>query len=143
MEYTLVETGSTTESTTAKSDKTTKTTESKTTSTESSTASTTEATTESTSSSSDSSDVKDVTAATGVKTSNKVTITAPDGASVYFDGEYIGIAPMSFTKVTGTHIITLSKTGYLSKSYTVTFTDDGEDKRLTYSELVSLSSLIE
>ena len=144
-EYTLVETGSTTESTTSKSSKTTesKTTENKTTSTESSTNSTTEATTESTSSSSDSSDVKDVTAATGVKTSNKVTVTAPDGASVYFDGEYIGIAPMSFTKVTGTHIITLSKTGYLSKSYTVTFADDGEDKRRTYSELVSLSSLIE
>lgn len=88
-------------------------------------------------------DVKDVNPATGQKTSNKVTITAPIGASVYFDGEYIGIAPMSFTKVTGSHIITLSQTGYLSKSYTVTFTDDGKDERLTYNSLDLISSLIE
>ena len=80
---------------------------------------------------------------TGEKTKNKVTVSAPSGASVYFDGEYIGIAPISFTKVTGSHIITLSKAGYLSKSYTVTFTDDGKDSNLKYDELVSISSLIE
>lgn len=89
------------------------------------------------------SDIKDVNSTTGTKTSNKVTITTPSGASVYFDGEYIGIAPMSFTKVTGSHIITLSKLGYLSKSYTVTFTDDGKDESLRYDELTSISSLIE
>lgn len=87
--------------------------------------------------------VKDVNSTTGTKTSNKVTITTPNGASIYFDGEYIGIAPMSFTKVTGSHIITLSKLGYLSKSYTVTFTDDGKDESLQYDELTSISSLIE
>ncbi|MCM1158237.1 MAG: PEGA domain-containing protein [Bacteroidales bacterium] len=86
--------------------------------------------------------VKDVSAATGTKTDNKVTVTAPIGASIYFDGEYLGIAPMSFTKVTGSHIITLSKTGYLSKSYTVTFTDDGKDENLKYDELTLISSLI-
>lgn len=80
---------------------------------------------------------------TGKKTNNKVTVSTPSGASVYFDGEYIGIAPISFTKVTGSHIITLSKAGYLSKSYTVTFTDDGKDSSLKYEELVSISSLIE
>lgn len=80
---------------------------------------------------------------TGKKTKNKVTVSTPSGASVYFDGEYIGIAPISFTKVTGSHIITLSKAGYLSKSYTVTFTDDGKDSNLKYEELVSISSLIE
>lgn len=80
---------------------------------------------------------------TGEKTNNKVTVSTPSGASVYFDGEYIGIAPISFTKVTGSHIITLSKAGYLSKSYTVTFTDDGKDSSLKYDELVSISSLIE
>ena len=80
---------------------------------------------------------------TGNKTDNKVTITAPSGASVYFDGEYIGIAPISFTKITGSHIITFSKTGYLSKSYTVTFTDNGKDSELKYDDLISISSLIE
>ena len=80
---------------------------------------------------------------TGNKTDNKVTITAPSGASVYFDGEYIGIAPISFTKITGSHIITFSKTGYLSKSYTVTFTENGKDSELKYDDLISISSLIE
>lgn len=80
---------------------------------------------------------------TGNKTDNKVTVTAPSGASVYFDGEYIGIAPISFTKITGSHIITFSKTGYLSKSYTVTFTDNGKDSELKYDDLISISSLIE
>lgn len=89
------------------------------------------------------SDVKDVSSTTGTKTSNKVTISTPVGASVYFDGEYLGIAPISFTKVTGSHIITFSKMGYLSKSYTVTFTDDSKDVSLKYDELISISSLIE
>ena len=86
---------------------------------------------------------KDVSGASGEKTDNKVTISAPVGASVYFDGEYLGIAPISFKKVTGSHVITLSQTGYLSKSYTVTFTDDGKDESLTYDNLVSITSLIE
>lgn len=147
-EYTLVETGSTTETakastSTSTGSSSTRTTTEKTTSESTETGTTTETSTESSTDSSNDSDAVDVNASTGTKTSNKVTVTAPDGASVYFDSEFIGIAPLSFTKVTGTHIITLSKTGYLSKSYTVTFADDGEDKRLSYSELVSLSSLIE
>lgn len=136
-EFALKETGSTTESNSTQTS-TSKSTGSNT--TEKTTATTT-ATTES--KTTESSDTKDVSTTSGNKTSNKVTITSPDGASVYFDGEYVGVAPMSFTKVTGSHIITLSKTGYLSKSYTVTFTDDGEDKSLSYDELESISSLIE
>ena len=87
--------------------------------------------------------VKDVASAEGTKTNNKVTVSAPTGASVYFDGEYLGIAPISFTKVTGSHIITLSQSGFLSKSYTVNFTDDGKDVPLQYDELISITSLIE
>ncbi len=105
----------------------------------------TEAATQTTSESTTSGEngVKDVTTAEGTKTSNTVTVSAPAGASVYFDGEYLGIAPISFTKVTGSHIITLSQTGYLSKSYTVNFTDDGKDIPLQYDALISISSLIE
>ena len=116
----------------SKNDKTTTSSTSSSSTTETSTETTTENSTE-----------KDVNTETGTKTKQKVTVKTPDGASVYFDGEYIGIAPISFTKVTGSHIITLSKTGCLSKSYTVTFTDDGQDKELTYDELVTISSLIE
>lgn len=88
-------------------------------------------------------EIKDVTKADGKKTSNKVTISTPEGASVYFDGEYMGILPISFTKVTGSHIITFSKKGYLSKSYTVNFTDDGKDINLKYDDLISISSLVQ
>ena len=79
----------------------------------------------------------------GAATSNKVTVTTPAGASVYLDGEYIGVAPISFTKVTGSHILTFSKSGYLSKSYSVTFSNDGKDTELKYDDLISISSLIE
>ena len=77
------------------------------------------------------------------ETNNKVTITAPIGVTIYLDGEYIGIAPMSFTKVVGSHILTLSMSGHLSKSYTVTFVDDGNDVTLEYESLTSIASLIE
>lgn len=137
-EYVLQKSGSTTESST-----TTSTTEKSTSSTTES-GTTQDGTTESAATEKKTdSDVKDVSTTTGTKTSNKVTVSAPIGASIYFDGEYIGIAPMSFTKVTGSHIITLSRLGYLSKSYTVTFTDDGKDENLQYNELTSISSLIE
>ena len=76
------------------------------------------------------------------QTANKLIIAAPSGASVYFDGEYVGVAPISLTKVTGSHIITLSQNGYLSKSYTITLTDDGKDTTQTYDALVSVSSLV-
>ena len=122
-ESTRSENGSTTESTTEKDGK--------------SEESTTEASTK------EDSDVKDVSTTSGKKTANKVTISAPMGVSVYFDGEYLGIAPISFTKVTGSHIITFSQTGYLSKSYTVNFTDDGKDETLSYEDLISIASLIE
>lgn len=140
-EYKLSKTNETTESSGSKS----KTTQSAGTTEKSTTEQTTTETTETTETSSTEAtteDVKDVTTATGTKTSNKVTVVAPIGASIYFDGEYLGIAPMSFTKVTGSHIITLSQTGYLSKSYTVVFTDDGKDERLTYDSLELISSLI-
>ena len=88
-------------------------------------------------------ETKDVTASDSVKTNNKVTVQAPVGVSVYFDGEYLGIAPISFTKITGSHIMTFSQAGFLSKSYTVIFTDDGKDENLQYDALVSISSLIE
>ena len=125
--------GSTESSTTSKTSTSTQTSGSTAQNTSGETA-TTEKTTEATTESGDSTVNK--------QTANKLIITAPSGASVYFDGEYVGIAPISFTKVTGSHIITLSQTGYLSKSYTITLTDDGKDTTLTYDPLTSISSLM-
>ncbi len=69
-----------------------------------------------------------------------VTIEAPAGAEVYLDGNYIGIAPCSFKKEAGSHMITLRKTGYIAKAYTVQI--DEEEKNVSYSflDLVKIDS---
>lgn len=61
----------------------------------------------------------------------KVHVDAPDGAEVYLDGNYMGIAPCSFKKEAGAHVITLRKTGYVTRSYTVQV--DEEEKDISYS----------
>lgn len=64
-------------------------------------------------------------------TGNQVYIDAPRGVEAYMDGSYLGILPVNFAKVTGGHTISLRKTGYQSKSYTIYLYDDGKD--ITYS----------
>lgn len=61
----------------------------------------------------------------------KVFVDAPEYAEVYLDGNYVGIAPTSFAKSEGSHIITLRRSGYETRSYTVSV--DGEYKDITYS----------
>lgn len=61
----------------------------------------------------------------------KVYIDAPEDAEVYLDGNYVGISPCSFKKTEGSHVITLRKTGYTTRSYTVQI--DSEEKDISYS----------
>ncbi|MDE7114214.1 MAG: PEGA domain-containing protein, partial [Acetatifactor sp.] len=70
--------------------------------------------------------VKDVSS-----NSYKVFVDAPEDVEVYLDGNYVGITPCSFKKVAGAHVLTLRKTGYTTRSYTVQV--DSEDKDITYS----------
>ncbi|MCR5108254.1 MAG: PEGA domain-containing protein [Lachnospiraceae bacterium] len=65
----------------------------------------------------------------------KIYIQQPEGVEVYLDGNYIGIAPASTNKVTGNHVITLSKSGFQTKSYTVNIDNDGNDITFSFSEL--------
>lgn len=67
----------------------------------------------------------------------KIFIEGPQGAEVYLDGTYVGIAPCSTLKVTGSHTITLSKTGYKTKTYTVNVTNDDKDLTMSFSELMA------
>ena len=67
--------------------------------------------------------------------SNKVYIDSPKGVEVYLDGNYVGIAPVSFKKNVGKHTITLEKSGYTPKSYTIYLYNDGEDVTYRFSEL--------
>ena len=69
----------------------------------------------------------------------KVHIDAPEGAEVYLDGNYIGIAPVSFKKEAGTHTITLRKTGYETRSYTIAVDKEEKDVSYSFADLVSTS----
>lgn len=66
----------------------------------------------------------------------KITISAPDDVEVYIDGSYIGIAPISFTKTVGVHVITLRQDGYVTKSYTINIEDTTTDETMSFSALV-------
>lgn len=78
------------------------------------------------------------TATESVEQGNKITIKKPEGVGVYFDGDYVGIAPVSIKKTAGPHTITLYKAGYLIKSYTIQAEDDGKDDEYSYADLISV-----
>ena len=88
-------------------------------------------------------DTQAATTESGVATGNVIKIKTPALASVYVDGDYVGVAPVTFEKVTGAHTITLYRSGYLIKSYTIYATDDGKDDEYSYPELTSLLDLID
>lgn len=64
-----------------------------------------------------------------------IYIKAPTGASIYLDGEFKGIAPDSFPKVIGTHVLTFIRDGYETTSYTIEVSDDKLDSYYTFPEL--------
>ena len=68
-------------------------------------------------------------------TDYKVHIEAPSGVSVYFDGVYQGIAPVSFTKQSGEHTIILKQEGYATKAHTITISADKADSHYSFPAL--------
>lgn len=72
-----------------------------------------------------------------IDNNHKIYVQEPVGASVYIDGSYMCIAPGSFKKITGTHVITFIKDGYETKSYTIEVTDDNLDTYFTFPNLTA------
>lgn len=70
-----------------------------------------------------------------VMTEQYIMISKPVGASVYFDGNYIGVAPVQTTKVTGEHQITFKQDGYISKTYTIDVEHDAENPIFSFPAL--------
>ena len=66
---------------------------------------------------------------------NKVTISKPEGASLYFDGIYMGTIPLTIEKEVGEHIVILRQTGYKSVSYNVVFSDDTYNVSLSFPQM--------
>lgn len=72
----------------------------------------------------------------------KVYIDAPEGAEVYLNGNYVGISPCSFQKTEGTHVITLRKTGYETRSYTIQIDSSQKDISYSFADLETSSTAI-
>ncbi len=72
--------------------------------------------------------------------SNKVYIDSPKGVEVYLDGNYVGLSPVRFTKDPGRHEITLKKTGYKTKTYTIYLDNSKKDETFSFSALEKESS---
>ena len=70
---------------------------------------------------------------------HRVHIEAPESVEVYVNGSYIGLAPVSFTKTEGTYEITLRKSGYQTRSYTITIDATQTDISYSFSELLPMS----
>jgi len=50
----------------------------------------------------------------------------------------VGIVPASFAKVSGSHVVTVRKTGYLTRSYTIEVDDEAKDTSYSFSDLTSI-----
>ncbi len=73
---------------------------------------------------------------------NKVYIDAPKNVEVYLDSNYLGMSPISFKKTVGSHTITLRKSGYKTKSYTIYLYNDGEDITYSFTDLEKEESTV-
>ncbi|MGN0369019.1 MAG: PEGA domain-containing protein [Butyrivibrio sp.] len=70
---------------------------------------------------------------TVVSTVNKVTVSGPEGGFVYFDGSYKGTAPVTFSMITGDHVITVLYNNEI-KSYSVTLAEGGDDVTYDFTD---------
>ena len=99
-----------------------------------------EESTESSSSTSSGSSTESTSTADTTTTYYRVHIDAPENVEVYLDGNYVGISPCSFKKTSGSHVITLRKTGYETRSYTVQVDEEEKDVSYSFVDLVTSST---
>ena len=60
----------------------------------------------------------------------RIYIDKPNGAELYFDGNYIGLIPCSVAKISGNHEIIVKKEGYETRSYRINI--DMQETNLKY-----------
>lgn len=73
--------------------------------------------------------------ALGTSNNYKVYVDSPKDVEVYLDGNYVGISPVRFTKAVGRHEITLKKSGYKTKTYTIYLENTRRDETYSFSAL--------
>ena len=67
-----------------------------------------------------------------VSTKNRVYIDGPAGATIYFDDTYLGVAPLDFAMVTGSHTFIVIS-GTTIKSYAVNLVEGADDVRYDFT----------
>ncbi len=84
---------------------------------------------------------------TGVPTTSVYTTTSdrglvyidgPANVEVYLDGVYVGVSPVSFEKPENSAVVTLRLSGYQTRSYTLSFSDDNKDETYSFSDLIAI-----
>lgn len=73
--------------------------------------------------------------ALGTSSNYKVYVDSPKDVEVYLDGNYVGLSPVRFTKTVGRHEITLKKSGYKTKTYTIYLENTKKDETYSFSAL--------
>ncbi|MBO4678216.1 MAG: PEGA domain-containing protein, partial [Lachnospiraceae bacterium] len=64
-----------------------------------------------------------------------IVISSPTGVEISFDGNYMGISPLSIKKVAGAHVISLHKNGYVSRSYNVNIENTAENVYYSFENM--------
>ena len=65
----------------------------------------------------------------------RVYIDAPEGTQLYVDGEYVGVVPTNFKKVSGTHEVSFRKECFETRSYTLYFDEGSKDLTFSFATL--------
>ena len=73
----------------------------------------------------------------------QVYIDAPQGGELYVDGKYIGLIPTSFDKKSGSYTVSIRKSGYITRSYSLQVDDSEKDVHYSFSELESSTAAID
>lgn len=72
---------------------------------------------------------------TSVDYEHAIFVRSPEGASLYLNGNLKGTIPFNMTKEVGVHTVTISKEGYITRSYTMEVLDNDQDINWQFDEL--------
>ena len=65
--------------------------------------------------------------------SARIYVDQPQGATVYIDGMYIGVAPAACDNITGPHIVTLMDAEHGIKSFSINVENGSQDVSYSFS----------
>lgn len=71
----------------------------------------------------------------GESSQYRVYVDSPESVEIYLDGNYIGVAPVDFEKKAGSYVISLRKSGYQTRSYTISIDNEAKDVHFSFSDL--------